>query len=196
MSKKLPKFISSSEAVKLLSAINQKCASGARNHAILMIMYRAGLRVSEVADLAPQDIGLESGMIYVQAGKGGKDRYIPMDPSLVESCENWLKHRPEGNFFFSTFKGTQLDDRYIREMTYRTSIKAGVFIQDGTEKKPVNPHALRHTFATEIIKNKDFNIRELQELLGHEHLSTTQVYLHVTLSEVAEKFKNRKMTTI
>lgn len=195
MSKKLPKFISSSEAVKLLSAINQKCPSGARNHAILMIMYRAGLRVSEVANLALQDMDFESSMIYVQAGKGKKDRYIPMDPSLIESCENWLKHRPESNFFFCTFKGTQLDDRYIREMCYRTSIKAGVFIQDGTKKKPVNPHAFRHSFATEILKSGDFNIRELQELLGHGHLSTTQVYTHVVMSETAKKFKNRRIVT-
>ncbi|HHX60320.1 MAG TPA: tyrosine-type recombinase/integrase [Epulopiscium sp.] len=196
MSKKLPKFISESEAVKLLSAINQKCASGARNHAILMIMYRAGLRVSEVANLAPQDMDFESGMIYVQAGKGEKDRYVPMDPSLIKSCKNWLKHRPEGNYFFCTFKSGQLDTRYIREMTYRTSIKAGVFIQDGKEKKEVNPHALRHSFATEILKSGDFNIRELQEMLGHGHVTTTQIYTHVTQADIAKKMKNRRMTTI
>jgi len=144
-----------------------------------------------VANLALRDVDFESSMIYVQGGKGNKDRYIPMDPSLIESCKNWLKHKPESNYFFCTFKGGQLDTRYIREMSYRTSIKAGVFIQDGREKKPVNPHALRHTCLTQLLK-EGFNIREVQEIAGHSDVSTTQIYTHVILDEVAEKFKNRK----
>lgn len=192
MSKKLPKFINQNQAIKMLDQINQGCATGARNHTILMIMYRSGLRVSEVANLALADMDFESELIYVQDGKGGKDRYVPMDSDLISSAKNWLLFRPESEFFFCTMKGGILDTRYIREMCYRISEKAGVFIQDGRDKRKVNPHALRHSFATDILNSGDFNIRELQELMGHSDISTTQVYTHVTLDEMTKKFKNRE----
>ncbi|MDR7856118.1 tyrosine-type recombinase/integrase [Tissierella sp.] len=192
MARKLPKFINTNQAVAMLNQINQSCATGARNHAILMIMYRAGLRVSEVANLTVPDMNFETGLIYVQDGKGDKDRYIPMDSDIILSCQNWLRFRPESELFFCTLKGGILDTRYIREMCYRISEKAGVFIQDGREKKKVNPHALRHGFATEALRNDEFNIRELQELLGHSSVSTTQVYTSVVLDDLAKKFKQRK----
>lgn len=192
MSRKLPKFINENQVVKMLGQINVNCATGARNHAILMIMYRAGLRVSEVANLTVPDMNFESEMIYIQAGKGKKDRYVPMDIDIINSCKNWLKFRPESEFFFCTMKGGILDTRYIREMTYRISEKAEVYIQDGKEKRPVNPHALRHSFATEGLRNDEFNIRELQELLGHSAVSTTQVYTSVVLEDLSKKFKKRK----
>lgn len=192
MARKLPKFINENQVIKLLDQINENCATGARNKAILMIMYRAGLRVSEVANLALQDMDFNSPMIYVQGGKGDKDRFIPMDLDIVNSCRQWLKFRPESEFFFCTMKGTILDTRYIREMTYRASEKAGVYIQDGRERKKVNPHALRHSFATNSLRNDEFNIRELQEILGHSDISTTQVYTSVVMDDISKKFKNRK----
>jgi len=192
MSKKLPKFINQSEAIKMLNQINTNCATGARNYSILMIMYRAGLRVSEVANLTLSDMDFESEMIYVQSGKGDKDRFVPMDLDIINSCNQWLKFRPESEFFFCTMKGGILDTRYIREMTYRISEKAEVYIQDGREKKRVNPHALRHSFATNSLRNDEFNIRELQEILGHSDISTTQVYTSVVMDDIQKKFKNRK----
>lgn len=193
MSKKLPKFINQSEAVKMLNQINDQCTMGARNKAILMIMYRAGLRVSEVANLALSDMDFDSQMIYIQDGKGGKDRYVPMDLDIIQSCQQWLKFRKmESEYFFCTMKGTILDSRYIREMTYRVSEKAEVYIQDGKEKKRVSPHKLRHSFATNSLRNDEFNIRELQEILGHSSVSTTQVYTGVVLDDISKKFKNRK----
>lgn len=190
MSRKLPKFINQNQAIKMLNQINTTCATGARNHAILMIMFRAGLRNSEVAHLALADMDFESGMIYIQGGKGKKDRYVPMDIDIIQSCQNWLKFRPESEFFFCTMKGGQLDTRYIREMCYRISEKAGVFIQDGQKQKRVNPHALRHSCMTSLLR-EGFNIREVQEIAGHSSVSTTQIYTHVTLDELKDKYKNR-----
>lgn len=197
MSRKLPKFINENQVVKLLDQINENCATGARNKAILMIMYRAGLRVSEVANLALPDMDFDSPMIYVQQSKANKkgekkDRFIPMDLDIINSCKQWLKFRPESEFFFCTMKGTILDTRYIREMTYRISEKAEVYIQDGREKKKVSPHKLRHSFATNSLRNDEFNIRELQEILGHSDISTTQIYTSVVLDDISKKFKNRK----
>ena len=160
-----------------------------------MIMYRAGLRVSEVANLQLQDMNFQDRMIYIQDGKGGKDRYVPMDQDLIDSCKKWLKFRPEGDFFFSTMKGTVLDTRYVREMTYRTSEKAGVFIQDGKEKKKVNPHALRHSCLTSLLR-EGFNIREVQEIAGHSDISTTQIYTHVIMDDIQNKFNEREVMKI
>jgi len=192
MARKLPKFISQNQFKKMLDQINTNCITGCRNYAILMIMYGAGLRNSEVCNLTPADVNFETGLIYIQEGKGGKDRYVPMTEDLMEALKNWAEIRPDSEFFFSTMKGGQLSDRYIRDLCYRTSEKAEVYIQDGREKRPVNPHALRHSFATETLKSGDFTIRELQELMGHSDISTTQIYTHVTLDGIAEKFKGRK----
>lgn len=192
MSRKLPKFINQKQFIEMINQINVNCATGARNYAMLMIMYRAGLRVSEVANLALHDMDFETNFIYIQGGKGDKDRYIPMDIDIINSCNQWLKFRPDSEYFFCTMKGTILDTRYIREMTYRISEKAEVYIQNGKEKKPVSPHKLRHSFATNSLRNDEFNIRELQEILGHSSVSTTQVYTGVVLDDIAKKFKNRK----
>lgn len=190
---KLPKIISKDGVQAMLDQINRKCTTGCRNYAILMIMYRAGLRVGEVCSLTPRDVNLETGSIYVQQGKGKKDRYTYMDEAATEACREWTKIRPGGKYFFSTLKGGKLDPRYIREMCYRISEKAGVYIQDGAELKPVSPHKFRHTFATELINENELNIREIQALLGHASISTTMVYTHVSNEGLAAKIRSRAM---
>lgn len=192
MARKLPKFIRQNQFISMLNQINRKCPTGCRNYAILMMMYGAGLRVSEVCNLNELDVNFETGIIYIQQGKGEKDRYVPMAEDVMEATQSWLKFRPESNYFFCTLKGGKLDTRYVRELCYRLSEKAGVFIQDGNKKKKVSPHKLRHSFATEVLKSGDFNIRELQELMGHSDISTTQIYTHVVLDDVVKKFKGRR----
>lgn len=191
MALKLPKIIKDDAVEKMLSKINTKCTIGARNYAIIMIMWRCGLRVQEVCDLMLADADLETGSVYVQQGKGKKDRYTYMDKETTEAVQDWLKVRPESTFLFCTMQGGQLQQRYIREMCYRISKKAGVYIQDGRKKRPVNPHVFRHTCLTNLLQREGFNIREVQEIAGHAHLSTTQVYLHVNNQELAAKMRNR-----
>lgn len=191
MARKLPKFINQNQFIEMINQININCATGSRNYAMLMIMYRAGLRVSEVANLALPDMDFETGLIYIQDSKENKDRYVPMDIDIIKSCQQWLKFRPESEFFFCTMKGAILDTRYIREMCYRISEKAGVYIQDGREKKKVNPHALRHSCLTSLLR-EGLNIREVQEIAGHSSISTTQIYTHVAIDELQDKFSQRK----
>lgn len=188
---KLPKIIDQRSVTKMLKQINIGCPTGIRNYAIVVMMYRAGLRVSEVCNLRFPDVNFETGLIYVQQAKGKKDRYVPMDNDIIESTKVWLAIRPESELFFCTLKGGQMSQRYIREVCYRLSTKAGVYIQDGTEKKPVSPHKLRHTMATELLK-EGFNIREVQETLGHGNVQTTMIYTHVVQDELQEKIKRRK----
>lgn len=188
---KLPKIIDQKSVKKILAQVNTNCPTGCRNYAIIIMMYRAGLRVSEVCNLRLADVNFDTGLIYVQNGKGGKDRYVPMDNDIITSLQAWLKIRPESEYLFCTLQGGQLDTRYVREVCYRLSKKAGVFIQDGDKKKPVSPHKLRHTYATELVRDK-FNIREIQELLGHSSPVTTQVYTHIVMDELQEKIQKRK----
>ena len=188
---KLPKIIKDDAVEKMLSQINTKCTIGARNYAIIMIMWRCGLRVQEVCDLMLADADLETGSVYVQQGKGKKDRYTYMDKETTEAVQDWLKVRPESTFLFCTMQGGQLQQRYIREMCYRISKKAGVYIQDGRKKRPVNPHVFRHSCLTNMLQREGFSIREVQEIAGHAHLSTTEVYLHVDNQELAAKMRNR-----
>lgn len=196
MAMKLPKIIDRRSVTKMLKQLNLNCPTGIRNYAIVIMMYRAGLRVQEVCNLTLSDVNFETGLIYVQQSKGKKgkkkDRYVPMDSDIIKTCQDWLAVRPQSDYFFCTLEGGKLDQRYIREVCYRISKKAGVFIQDGAKQKPVSPHKFRHSFATELVREKECNIRDIQELLGHSSVSTTQIYTHVVMDELQAKIVKRK----
>ncbi len=190
-SNKLPKVLSKDQVKSILKLPNIKSPTGLRNRTILQVLYRCGLRVSEVANLTPADVNIAESYIYVQQGKGKKDRYVPLDVATCKWLAKWQDQRPESDYFFSTLKGGQLDVRYVREMVYRLSKKAGVYLQNGKNKKPVNPHALRHTYATELIE-EGYGIHEVQALLGHSDIKTTSVYLSVRPKSLIEKIKRRQ----
>lgn len=195
MALKLPKIIDRRSVTKMLKQLNLNCPTGIRNYAIIIMMYRAGLRVQEVCNLTLSDVNFETGLIYVQQGKYSKDRYVPMDSDVIKTCQDWLKVRPQSDYFFCTMQGGKLNQRYIREMCYRLSKKAGVYIQDGTEQKPVSPHKLRHTCFTEMLREGTANIREIQQLAGHSSLNTTMIYTHVVMDELQAKIAKRKGIT-
>jgi integrase/recombinase XerD len=190
MSMKLPKVLSREDAEKMLSGPNIKCPTGMRNRVALQIMYRAGLRVSEVCNLSIDDVDLENGFIYVQQGKNRKDRYVPMDDETIEWCQKWLAIRPDSEYFFCTLNGGRLSDRYLREVCYRISKKKGVYINDNHRKKKVSPHVFRHTCATELLED-GLTIRDVQEVLGHSNLNTTMIYTSVRPEALALKIKQR-----
>ncbi len=182
MVKRLPKVISKQDAQKLLAVPNVKCPTGLRNRVMLDVMYRAGLRVSEVVKLKPGNIRWESGEIEVRDGKGGKDRVVPVDHETLDWLRQWEDKRPKNGRFFSTLQGKPLDARYIRQVVDRCADKAGL------DRKLVSPHVFRHSFATEKL-DEGFTLREVQELLGHANVSTTQIYTHVSPAALREKIQ-------
>jgi len=188
--KKLPKALNPQQVEKLLAPIKIKCSTGLRNKTILLVMLKAGLRVSEVTNLTPADVDLSKGMILVQQGKGGRDRVIPIGEELMEWLNRWDETRPSGAqyFFCAVNKGTQLLPRYINQVLERLSNESGVFIQDGAKQGPVHAHCLRHTYATNLLE-QGVNIREIQELLGHSSVSTTQIYASVNMVHLDAKIK-------
>lgn len=188
-SRKLPKVLNQEQVSKFLSVINTSTITGKRQMAIIMVMLKCGLRVSEVCKITRADVDFDRHTLYIQMGKGNKDRYVPMS-NMVEDCiRAWLEIAPESKWLFSTFKGKQSAARNICEMVYSLSKRSGVYLQDGVDKKLVHPHALRHTYATEKM-NRGYSIREVQQLLGHSDVSTTMVYTHICINDLINKVWN------
>ena len=182
--KKLPKALSPQQVDQLLSKISLKCPTSKRNMAIFQTMLKAGLRVSEVCNLTPADVNLEKGNIYVQCGKGQKDRMLPIGQCLMNWLKKWDSIRPQqSQYFFCTLQGGQLDPRYLNQVLERLSVKSGVFIQDRLKQGPVHCHCLRHTYATDLLR-RGLNLPQIQKLMGHASIATTQVYLYVSDEEL------------
>lgn len=152
---------------------------------MLYSMWDCGLRVGDVIGLAPRDRVRKSRSLTVRRGKGKKDRSnLPIPAAAWDAFERWTDVRPRSRFFFSTLAGGQLSDRYVRAMVARVSDDAGVYkLDDDNRERPINPHMLRHSFATRLLEG-GADIRQVQLALGHSDLSTTQVYLHVEDSKL------------
>jgi len=188
--RKLPKVISREAVERLFKGINTRCPTGLRNRTALELMYRCGLRVSEVCHLSPDDIDFTTNHIYVQQGKNSKDRYVNFGPAVKNWLSKWAAKRPESEYFFCTLQGGKMNDRYFRQVLERLSAKAGVYINDNHQKKPVHPHTLRHCYGTELIED-GFNIAEVRDMMGHSSIQTTQVYLSVRPEMLAAKVWQR-----
>jgi len=187
--RRLPKRISREEAALLLAVPDLGTNRGKRDRAMLELMYRAGLRVSEVVALRPRDVH-ESGVVNVWEGKGGVDRTSYFDPERVwPHVEAWLRARrrfpgaSEEAPLFCHRDGRPITTRTVQYMVERCRQEAGI-----TAK--CTPHTLRHSFASELLED-GFNTREVQQLLGHSSVATTEVYTHLTDSRIADKVRAR-----
>lgn len=186
--KKLPEFLTKDEQYALLKQPNMRYPTGERNHLIMRLMLNAGFRLSEATNLKWVHIDLMSGKVMVREGKGAKDRTLWLSEKDIMYLKKWKERQIEvtgknPEYVFTTLKGEQLDNRYVRDMVYRYTEKAGI-------KKNVSPHTLRHTFATDLYKESKHNIRLVQKALGHSDLSTTQIYTHLEDEELEDALKN------
>jgi site-specific recombinase XerD len=181
MPSKLPKTITPEEFTTLCEATSDS-QTGRRTHAMLWAMYGLGLRVGEVCALSPHDITKRRGgrVVRVRQGKGAKDRDNLGLPRLAGlAFDAWGEKRPSSRWFFCAHNGNQLSDRYVRACVSRLSDYAGVYkLTDDNERAPINPHMLRHSFATRLLQG-GVDLRSIQELLGHASLATTELYTHV-----------------
>jgi integrase/recombinase XerC len=183
----LPRFLSESEAESLLKAPQDGSPFAiARDAAILAVLYDCGLRVSEAAALELAHIDIPRAAILVH-GKGRKQRQVPLLETTIEAIQNWLPHRehpPKGacateKLFINT-GGGPLTDRSIRRVVLARAQEAGL-------GKRVWPHQMRHSFATHLLDH-GADLRDVQELLGHESLSTTQGYTHVSTQRMLDVY--------
>jgi len=193
--KRLPITLTAQEVEALLVTVNTGSATGLRNRAMLATMLGAGLRVSEVLHLRAVDVDLSRGEVRVNEGKGGKDRVVPVNDEALGWLRAWNEKRASlglngrAPFFVGLREGATgsgyrehgqgLKPRYLQGLLKRLGEVAGI-------EKRVSPHILRHTYATGLL-DQGFNIREVQTLLGHSNVATTQVYTHVNPEELRRK---------
>jgi integrase/recombinase XerC len=156
-------------------------------------MWDAGLRVSEVCDLAPGDVirtGSNAHTLRVRRGKGGKDRANLGVPAATWALvERWAAVRPTSRYFFCTLAGNRVSPRYIEAMVARYARRAAVYKLDAAnQERPINPHMLRHSYATRLIE-AGVPIHDVKRALGHRSLSTTERYLHVNNARLAARLR-------
>jgi len=183
--KRLPDFLPVDEAFVLMTAPDEKTPQGLRDRAILEMLYAGGLRVSELVGLDLADVDARGGTARV-TGKGRKERIVPVGSKALDALANYLAARPEllgkkaSKAVFLNRFGTRLTVRGVARSIDRAVDRAAM-------TRHVHPHAIRHTFATHMLDG-GADLRDIQELLGHARLSTTQRYTHVTLARLQEVY--------
>ena len=192
--RKLPDTLSEDELNDLISAIDLSKPQGERNRTILETMYSCGLRVSEVITLRISDLFFEEGFIRV-LGKGNKERFVPIHQQAQKYILFYLKdirshipvHKKYEDTLFLNRRGKGLSRQMIFMFLKDLAIKINL-------NKKISPHTLRHSFATHLLK-RGADLRAIQQMLGHESITTTEVYVHLDnsyLKSVVEKFHPRR----
>lgn len=188
--KRLPKIVKDDEIDLMFGAISKKTDLGMRNYLILSILYGSGLRVSELCNLMIKDIDFSEMELKIINGKGSKDRIVLIDPNIISDLKHYITY--ERNSLLS--KGTNPTDRHVflnrngnALSTRGVRIILNKIISDCGETFHISPHMLRHSFATALLNN-GADLRSVQELLGHENLSTTQIYTHVNYEAMKKSY--------
>ncbi len=192
--RKLPDTLSTKEIDELLALIDLSKPEGERNRAMIETLYSCGLRVSELITLKLSDLFFDEGFLKV-TGKGNKQRFVPIDNQTIKFINMYINeirsHLKIENEFKDTLflnrRGKQLSRAMIFTIVKQLAEKMGL-------KKSISPHTFRHSFATHLLEN-GADLRSIQLMLGHESITTTEIYMHVDrrhLSEVINKYHPRK----
>ncbi|MDE2511740.1 MAG: tyrosine-type recombinase/integrase [Elusimicrobia bacterium] len=179
----LPKFLTEAEMEQVLSAPTGNDSASARDRALIELLYSSGLRRAEIGVLNVGDVDFLSGTVRV-FGKGSKERIVPIGNAALTCLRNYLRSRgapADGEPLFASLRGERLSDEGVVFVVRR-------WVKRSSLLKKVTPHVFRHSFATHLL-NRGCNIREVQEMLGHADLNTTQVYTHISLQKLQDVYK-------
>ena len=193
--RKLPDTLSVKEIDRIIAAIDLNNYLGYRNLTIIEMLYSCGLRVSELINLKLSDLFIEEDFIKV-TGKGNKQRFVPIGLNTKKLIQSYLKiYRPlfkistiDSDTIFLNRNGKKLTRAMIFTIVKKIKIKAGI-------KKNVSPHTFRHSFATHLLEN-GADLRSIQMMMGHESITTTEIYMHLDksyLKKVMNTFHPRKI---
>lgn len=192
--RKLPDTLSIQEIDKIIGAIDLSTDEGERNRAMLETLYSCGLRVSELITLQLSDLFFKEGFIKV-TGKGDKQRFVPINEHTQKYIIIYVNQVRNHNPIQKGFEDTVFLNRRGKQLTRNMVF---MIIKDLAEKaglrKKVSPHTFRHSFATHLLEH-GADLRSIQQMLGHESITTTEIYMHVDksfLKEVIEKYHPRK----
>lgn len=182
LARDLPDVLSIDEIDAMISMIPSDKEESLRNHAIIETLYGSGLRVTELIEARLSRLDLDEGLMIVE-GKGSKERIVPVSPVAITLLREWIVQRsrmaikPQGeDILFLNRRGSPLTRVMIFYIIKQLAELAGI-------KKNVSPHTLRHSFATHLLEG-GANLRAIQEMLGHETIATTELYLHLDRSRL------------
>jgi integrase/recombinase XerC len=184
--KRLPSFIQKNEISDIIETFDKTSPLGARNSALLELLYGSGLRISEALNLRLGDLDFDQKLVKV-TGKGNKQRIVPIGDIAISAIKNYLHLRSTLNIknsksLFLTSSGSKMD----ATAAWRVTNKAMM----GTSNSPKkSPHVLRHSFATHLI-DSGADINSVSEILGHASLSTTQIYTHISTDRIKKQYRN------
>ncbi len=180
----LPSVLTVEEIDSIVSSIDLSTPEGHRNRAIIEMLYGSGLRVSELIELKRSNINFSEGYMLVE-GKGAKQRLVPLSPEAEKWFRYWEEDRchlevkqGEEDYAFLNRRGRRLSRQMVFIMLQRLCQEAGI-------TKPVSPHTLRHSFATHLLQN-GADLRIIQQLLGHENITTTEIYTHINIHNLRD----------
>lgn len=185
LTKHLPEYLTEEEVGKLLD-VDVKSPYDYRNKTILELLYSSGIRISELVNIKTPNYDSEECLIRIM-GKGSKERIVPLGDYAVNIMNDYMNnYRPLINkkhtdYVFINNRGDKISRQFIFKVIKKEALKKGI-------KKDISPHTLRHTFATHLLKN-GADLRIIQELLGHENISTTQIYTHVTNNKLKSDYE-------
>jgi integrase/recombinase XerC len=190
LEKKLPQHLSIEEAIKFIETPDVETDLGKRDRAMLELMYATGVRVSELTKMGLADIDFKNRLIRV-TGKRRKERIVPFGEPAQEALESYLAVRDkflnsapvterEPDALFLNYQGTRITTRSVGRMVEK-------YIRICAGMHNISPHALRHSFATHLL-DSGADLRDIQELLGHARLSSTQIYTHVSMEKLIEVY--------
>ncbi len=181
----LPEVLTVAEIDAMLAAIDLATPEGQRNRAIVETLYSCGLRVSELVNLEIGKVFVDEGYVIV-TGKGSKERVVPISESALREISAWMDDRAdidikpgEEQMLFVSRRGKRLTRVMIFYIIKRLAELAGI-------RKEISPHTLRHSFATHLLEG-GANLRAIQQMLGHESIATTELYLHLDRSHLREE---------
>lgn len=183
--RKLPEVLSIEEIDEMISCIDLSTNEGQRNRAIIETLYSCGLRVSELVNLEINKIFLEEEYIVIK-GKGNKERIVPISPTAIHEIKLYLDDRRhldikpgEENILFLNRRGRRLTRVMIFYIIKQLAELADI-------RKEISPHTLRHSFATHLLEG-GANLRAIQQMLGHESISTTEIYIHIDRTRLRDE---------
>ena len=185
--KKLPNLLSQKEIDKLMQLPDLNTVVGLRDKSILEILYSTGLRISELISIKLDDINIDNKVIKV-FGKGSKERYVLLGKEALNSLSDYLNNintKSENSIFLYPAVNGNVD-KHISQRTMFNIIKKYLIMISNNEK--LSPHSLRHSFATHLLDN-GADLLAVKDLLGHEDLSSTQIYAHVNIEQMKKAFK-------
>ncbi len=183
LERKLPEVVSLDSILKIYTLADEAEKNPILVKVIFELLYGCALRVSELCSINSSDVNLKSGVLKVK-GKGNKERIVPIgsqSAKIINEYFSWRKSVSDGNAFLINIEGQRIYPRFVHRLVQK-------YLSKVTDVKKKSPHVLRHTAATHML-DRGADIRAVKEILGHENLSTTQIYTHVSIERLKSTYK-------